>query len=284
MNVTSTKLGSRRSALQGLALSACLATVLLCGCSLKRSATWDRVTHPDFMYEERTTLHGFHRTSWDSWPEEYRHSGWSRHVDKSVNPEEKLPAGEPSQELPQPEVDEERIEIPEQSDVPEARAPEPRMSKRPPRRPMASTPKLLPSAEAEAVPTVELVAGSSTVEAAAPVIEIPLSLETAPSPWTDRFASLIAEDRKSSWRLLNGQAIELPEPSAPAALVESSSEPLTLERTPKPVLEESTPMSKHGDGAVQFRVPSNAPELELREADDPHPEGDEAPPGPSDHE
>ncbi|MDZ4779161.1 MAG: hypothetical protein SGJ19_02800 [Planctomycetia bacterium] len=267
MNVTSTKLGARRLTRQGCALTACLATMLLGGCSLKRSATWDRVTHPDFMYEEHTTLHGFHRTSWDSWPEEYRHSGWSRHVDKSVEQGEKLPDGEPSQELPQPEVQEEGADIPEQGDAPEARTLKPGMSKRPARRPLASTPAVVPATPA-ILPEVELVAGSATVAVEPPTIEIPFSLDAAPSPWTDRFASLIAADRKSKWRELNEQETENSESPRPVRHEDASAAPRPLEIMAEPLLEETPQPSTQGDGAVQFRLRPASPEVVLREADE----------------
>lgn len=268
MNSTSSKLDSCRAATHWLAIASCLPVVLLGGCrGFQRCEIWDRVTHPDYMQQEHTTLHGYHRTSWDSWPEEWNHLGWSQRVPaesaEALREQEELPTGDSAQELPVPESDGSAPETSEQTSVPQSRSRKSRSSNAEPRR-LDRTQK---SAGARSIAGIEVDA-----EAMALSVESPLMLDSAPAPWTNRFTSLIASDRKARWReLSSGQLEERTEEPAPvedvAPLVPASHETLesaateqesTVQTQTETTVDQAPPPIPSGDGAVQFRVvPAN---------------------------
>lgn len=82
----------------------------LSGCSagLPHSTTWQRVTSPDYMHPEMTLLHGYHRTTWEEWPEHgFRvHYSESRVVEDAPRAKaaEPVPSGQRRQELPKPKT------------------------------------------------------------------------------------------------------------------------------------------------------------------------------------
>ncbi len=276
------KLDSRRVARHWLAAACCLPTALLGGCCvLQRCETWDRVTHPDYMYEEHTTLHGFHRTSWDTWPEAWNHRVWSHSSEAGQEADpvenEELPTGDGAQDLPAPESD---GPASQQSDAPQARARTNRSAKERSLRPSAPTRSGVPrdaAAESSALASWHatgeaeprrLNSSQSAVDGRASTrtdnspevmalkIEQPLTLDSTPAPWANRFASLIATDRKSRWRELKAAQAEKRIADAAAVAEPTPLAPTSPEETPADA--ELLP-TRSGDATVQFRAsPANA--------------------------
>jgi hypothetical protein len=210
----------RGGLLGGLALG--LLALACGGCTgIQRCETWDRVTHPDYMYAEETLLHGYHRTTWEAWPAHGFQGMWM----KEIHSGETLPTGKPSRELtppspPTPEVTPtptmpETPEAADQGYVPQARrSSSPTRSKnkpRPtatgqPRRPLAEVFRGSVELDDEAIaPTPALVeepiAASATELKQNAKVDAEVAVN-ADAQWTGRFAALIAQDRKRAWRKL----------------------------------------------------------------------------------
>lgn len=265
----------------------CIAALLcLGGCGLKRCATWERVTHPDYMREEQTTLHGFHRTSWDPWPEEFGYSPWARHKQdstrSSAHPGERLPAGEPTPSLPAPQAhtgapasrDESMAspgEAAQLSSLVEAASPTELAP--------TTAPVVADNAhwtDVTDMQPLELVAIVEPAVAEPLTANVAWELDASPSPYTERFAALIAANRKSQWRPLDTVSVvaEPPTSESTSRVIPVAEAPaylklqqITPERCEGDQCESpAQPMIKTpGDGAVQFRIasPNSGPILKV---------------------
>lgn len=261
------------------AAAICLAVSMLSGCSLgfKRCATWDRVTDPDYMYPEHTLLHGYHRTTWESWPEHGFHPHWT----PADVPHEVVPSGAPTRELPTP-AEQARPTAPESGPgVETPAAPDegyvPQATR--PRRTAGDWNSLRRRAEAKlranraaearrlagievaaqilrdnsalvasplgdsspaAVPSEELVAQDD-----AAAVELTSEADAA---FTSRFATLISQERKANWRPLHdadgiAEVDAAPETGEEAITAMSheveAADPATLEPAPLAPVESS---------------------------------------------
>jgi hypothetical protein len=254
----------RGGLLRGMALS--MLAFVCGGCTgIQRCATWDHVTHPDYMYPEETLLHGFHRTTWEAWPAHGFQGMWM----KEIHSGEPVPTGKPSRELTPPaEVVPDMAPTPTMPDSPnEGYVPQARHPQAPPR----GKGKSRPTTPAKSGRTLaEVFHGAAELEeemvaptpamieetVAAPdmiaIKEESEAVAAADAQWTGRFAAMIARDRKRAWRELDSDAspVEI-------ALDESAEAPAVIE-----------PMSYHAEepaAAIEVAQPSQiVPATEVR--------------------
>lgn len=219
-------------------------TLFLTGCiCMPRNETWDRVTDPGYSPPQHRELHGYHRTTWDCWPEEWGRPRWSRTV-VIEDTEESLPSGKASKDLPTPEtppesraIEQESPAAPDHNAPPQTNIPKraPRAA-RPPRhaaeQPLAepvvaevevAAPEIAPEVEPVAAPVDEdLVAEPLEFNDLEQADAAPVSSDQAPlgevtvdeprdtsAPWKQRLGQLIASDRKSGWKSLDGNQLDI---------------------------------------------------------------------------
>lgn len=290
------------------AWAACLCVSMLSGCSWgwNRCETWDRVTHPDYMYPEDTLLHGYHRTTWEAWPNQNCVAPW----DSAESAQEAVSTGVPTSELPTPKNGPARStpkaapapetpSAPDEGFVPQAlkphhsaedwnvhrqRAEAKLLANLAAQRRRAKTAsasdaaaRKLPEATDALVPPSAAPPTAATPRAFAAVHE-DASPEDSAAPidavFANRFSTLISRDRKANWKPLSATNASAEFDAATGASDEQITPVVHQEVFTEPVFEEPSPDASAPDDVGAAPVRSSTPEQPAARAPSKAPQGD----------